>query len=217
VSAPAPAAPRPRLDRETIVRTVLEIGVARFSMHAVARRLGVSATALYRYFPSRETLLAAVMDVFCERLEPPDPDLPWPEYLSRLAHAFRRTLLRMPGAADYATAIGPATPSAFAIVEEALGVLRAAGFGPEAAWRAYTLVVNHAFRAVQGQEQFAALQERTGPGAFRLFQLSEAERRRYPEVARVGASLRFDFDESFARSLACIVAGLEVQRARGAL
>jgi len=150
VSAPAPAAPRPRLDRETIVRTVLEIGVARFSMHAVARRLGVS-------------------------------------------------------------------PSAFAIVEEALGVLRAAGFGPEAAWRAYTLVVNHAFRAVQGQEQFAALQERTGPGAFRLFQLSEAERRRYPEVARVGASLRFDFDESFARSLACIVAGLEVQRARGAL
>ncbi len=193
---------------------MLEIGVDRFSMHGVARRLGVSTTALYRYFASKEDLLAAAMDAFCERLEIelPAADLPWREYLRELALSFRRTLLGMPGAAGYGTAMGPSTPAAFAIVERALGVLRRAGFTSEEAWRAYGLVVGHAFQCVQGEERFAAKVAAHGPGGYRIYQLSDEEKEHYPEVARMVASQRFDFDASFEASLEWILAGIDAGR-----
>ncbi len=200
------------LDRDRIVAAMLEIGVDRFSMHRVARHLGVSTTALYRYVDSKEALLAAAMDAFCERLALPPADLPWRAYLRGLALAFRNTLLAMPGAAEYGTAVGPATPAAFAIVERSLAVLRRAGFTPEDGWRAYRLVVGHAFHCVQGEERFAAKVAADGPGGYRIYQLSEPERLRFPELARMVASLRFDFDTSFQSSLDWILAGIAASR-----
>ncbi len=212
------AAPlRVRLDRDRIVRGLLEIGVDRFSMHSLARHLGVSATALYRYFSSREELLAAAMDAFCDSLELPDPALPYPDYLRELSRAFRRALRAMPGAADYGTAIGPATPSAFKVIEGALGVLRAAEFTPGGAWRAYSLVVMQAFQSVQSEERFALLAERNGPGGYRVYQLSQSERERFPELASVVAAQRFDFDAAFEEALGCVVAGIVAEHERGAL
>lgn len=205
------------LDRDRIVTGLLEIGVDRFSMHSLARHLGVSATALYRYFSSREELLAAAMDTFCERLELPDEGLPYPDYLTRLGHAFRSALLSMPGAASYGEAIGPSTPAAFSILEAALRVLRAAGFTSSGAWRAYSLVVMQAFQLVQSQERFEKLVARHGPGGYRVYQLSAAEKQALPELARVVESQRFDFDASFAESIACVVAGIVVQHERGEL
>ena len=215
MSEVAPA--RPRLDRRRIVEGLLEIGVDQFSMHSLARHLGVSATALYRYFGSREELMAAAMDAFCEGLEVPDAGAEWTEYLRLLGRAFRRRLLEMPGAADYGAAIGPATPSAFGIVEAALGVLRRAGFTGIGAWRAYSLVVNHAFHSVQGQEHFESLVARNGPGGFRVFQLSDQERERFPELSRVVDAQHFDFELAFEEGLACIVAGILAEHERGAM
>lgn len=205
---------RPRLDRDRIVEALLEIGVDRFSMHAIARHLGVSTTALYRYFSSREELLAAAMDAFCARLDLPETDQPWPDYLRALAIEFRRALLAMPGAAAYGTSVGPATPAAFEIVESALTVLRKGGFESVAAWRTYGLVVNHAFQSVLGQERFAAMEEENGPGGYRIYQLSDEERDRYPEIAQLVSSLYFDFDESFEASLECLISGIVVEHER---
>ena len=51
------------------------------SMAQVARDLSVSATALYRYFPTRDLLLGALSHrIFSEFLYP-DPDLPWTDQL----------------------------------------------------------------------------------------------------------------------------------------
>ena len=133
----------------------------------------------------------------------------WRAYLLSLAHAFRHTLLSMPGAAEYGSKIGPATPSAFAIVDAAIGVLRQAGFSARGAWRAYSLVVSYTFSAVQGQEHFARLEIEHGSGGFRVFRLSPEERAAFPNLAWTTDAVDFDFDATFEANLDAIVSGLE--------
>ncbi|MEM9177819.1 MAG: TetR/AcrR family transcriptional regulator C-terminal domain-containing protein, partial [Myxococcota bacterium] len=196
--SPRDAATRPTLTPESIVRAVLDLGVDRFSMHGVARHLGVSATALYRHVGSRDELIALAMDTLCTQIEMPPADAEWRSYLTALANEFRRTLRAMPGAADYGSKIGPATPTALGIVDQALGVLRDAGFSGLGAWRAYSLVVNYAFYAVQSEEHFHRLEAEHGAGGFRVFQLRPEEHARFPNVAWSTSDFDFDFDASFA-------------------
>ncbi len=206
---PTQLAPRARLTPDAIVRAVLDLGVDRFSMHSVARHLGVSATALYRHVASRDELIALTMDSLCAGIDRPSTGRDWRAYMRELAHSFRRILLSMPGSADYGSKIGPATPAALAIVDHALGVLRDAGFSPPEAWRVYSLVVNYAFSAVQGQERFNLMEAEHGSGGYRVFRLAPEERDRFPNVAWSIDGIDFDFDATFAANVDAIIAGLE--------
>ncbi|MET0369865.1 MAG: TetR/AcrR family transcriptional regulator [Sphingobium sp.] len=49
-------------------RQAVEIGLDRLSMHGIARALGWSATALYRYFENKEAILAAARTAAFDRL-----------------------------------------------------------------------------------------------------------------------------------------------------
>ena len=70
-AGPAPAAPttararaRVELTREikaTARRQLCEVGAAGLSLRAVARELGMVSSAIYRYFPSRDELLTALI------------------------------------------------------------------------------------------------------------------------------------------------------------
>jgi AcrR family transcriptional regulator len=59
--------------KEEARRQVAEMGAARLSLRAVARELGLASSALYRYFPSRDDLLTALIidayDALGERVE----------------------------------------------------------------------------------------------------------------------------------------------------
>ncbi|OEV23769.1 TetR family transcriptional regulator, partial [Streptomyces nanshensis] len=51
--------------KEEARRQLAEQGASRLSLRAVARELGVASSALYRYFPSRDELLTAlIMDAY---------------------------------------------------------------------------------------------------------------------------------------------------------
>jgi len=71
-----------------------EAGLEKFSLREVARRLGVSLTALYHHFPDKETLLANIsrqgMEEFRERLESAsgDPTLGPRELISQMGLAY---------------------------------------------------------------------------------------------------------------------------------
>ena len=209
---------RPQLiDLDKIVRAALELGVDNLSMHAVARRLDVSAAALYRYVDSREALLDACMDAFCDRIEQPATDLPWPEHLRAVGLALRRALLAMPGRSAYGQKLGPTTPAAFAIIDRTLGVLLRAGFEPVAAWNAFALVADYAFSAVQKQENYASFEQQGGAGGYKMLRLQSNELAYTPHLARVlQASLTEpgfpDFDRSYQRQLDCLIAGIAAQR-----
>ncbi len=209
---------RPQLiDRSAILNAALEIGVDDLSMHAVARRLGVSTAALYRHVASREDLLDACMDWFCTKIELPQAQLQWQDYLLELGQAFRRALLDTPGASAYGVKIGPTTRAAFHIIESALAVLHDNDFAPADALMAYAMVIDHAFHSVQKQEQLQAMEAQQDHGGYRLLHLTPEDLADLPHLqAALDAFLPLyanppDFSSSYTRQLECLIAGIATQ------
>lgn len=76
---PTPAAPRrtPRQERsqftvdaifEAVARIVATQGEAGLTTNRIAETAGVSVGSLYQYFPSKEAILAAMLDQHCDRV-----------------------------------------------------------------------------------------------------------------------------------------------------
>ncbi|PCJ24737.1 MAG: hypothetical protein COA96_08685 [SAR86 cluster bacterium] len=179
-------------------------------MHSVARKLGVSTTALYRHVESRDTLINLCMGELCGRIKVPRSSLEWREYLWQLGHEFRRALLTMPGSCTYGFKIGPSIPAVYAIIEGALSVLVEAGFRHRAAWQAYALVIDHAFVLTERQERFAATlerQKRTGTG---LSQINNNDPAAFPVLAKVMSDVMpLDFGMTYDSQLGCLLDGIE--------
>lgn len=81
--------PAPRISRAAVLDAALRLPADRLTMTAISEELGVTAGALYRYFPDRAAVVEALVTQTQELLECPDPSLPWREWLSALAHAER--------------------------------------------------------------------------------------------------------------------------------
>lgn len=96
---------RTALSRERIVAAAIdyvdEHGLAGLSMRRLGATLGVEAMALYRYIPSRDDLLDAMVDSFVAELDNDEdvlnePQYGWQDFLQRLAHGIRRIALAHP-------------------------------------------------------------------------------------------------------------------------
>lgn len=71
-----------QISREKILEAASTLPLDDLSVSAVASRLGVTHGSLYKYFPSRAALVAAVMIDRGERLQVPDPDgTAWQEWV----------------------------------------------------------------------------------------------------------------------------------------
>lgn len=73
--------PKPEHSRETIAQAAISLagagGLAAASMRAVARELGTTGGALYRYVASRDELLDAMVDAASAKLKLPEPTGDW--------------------------------------------------------------------------------------------------------------------------------------------
>ena len=209
---------RPRLiDLDMILEAALELGVDNLSMHAVARRLGVSVAALYRHVNSREALLDACIDAFCARIEMPSTNLAWSEHLHATGLAFRKALLAMPGMSAYGMKIGPTTPAAFTIIDSSLAVLLQAGFEPAEAWDAFSIVVDHAFFNVQLQENYASGKQADEADGYKILRLQDDELSAYPNLKHVFQVTMSEpgfphFDRSYERQLSWLINGIAARR-----
>lgn len=126
VPSPHPGPGRPaRLSREAIVEAALEFDLADLSMHGLARRLGVSHGALYRWVASREALVALVSDVVLERMTPHEgaTDGDWRAWLVELGWTIRRVLLAAPGHAHRLVGPHEHTPTYDRLQERVVAVL----------------------------------------------------------------------------------------------
>ena len=72
---------KPAFTADDAVAAALAEGIDTFKLSAVADRLGVVTTALYRLFPSREHLLIACLDRAGSSIALPEPGLSWREIL----------------------------------------------------------------------------------------------------------------------------------------
>ena len=94
------------------VRLADDDGLAAVTMHAVATRLGLTTMALYRYFPSKETLLDAVIDAGTGK--PPrhtEPRADWRTEVTRWSLAKRASLCARPWLAELPFVAAPHGPN----------------------------------------------------------------------------------------------------------
>ncbi len=186
----------------------LEIGFGDLSMHAVARRLGVTTAALYRHVDSIDQLVARCVDAFTDRIEPPPPGLGWRQHMEALASSFRAAYRSRPGAASRAFQVGPSSPAAMRLVENTLEVLVAAGFDHRLAWRTASAVIDLATTWAIKAEAAAS----RSPGST-VFDPVTAED--FPTTTAVMAAvLPPDLDRAFAENLALLLDGVEQRRTR---
>jgi AcrR family transcriptional regulator len=201
---PAPSQ-RVQLSRERIVAAALDFidanGLPGLTMRRLGQQLGVEAMALYRYVPSKEELLDAVVeslvaDVRNDEVVLDTPRDGWQDFLQRLAHGVRRMALAHPKAFPLVASRPAEAPwlrpplRSLEWVETFLAGLLDEGFSDEAAiegYRAYTsFLLGHLLLevAVHGADigPLDVLDDQTGePGVTR-----------HPTVARLRGPLSED-------------------------
>lgn len=144
--AQQPRGGRPaQLSRERILDVARQIPARELSMPVVARHLGVSATALYRHFESRDSLFVALGAQLAQKfdLRPPDP-AGWREWLIDTGVALFRFLDDNPAilvAPSWAHIAGMGQR----MLESAHATLEGAGFDAETSAEIWGVVSGQAY------------------------------------------------------------------------
>jgi len=133
---------RKALSKRAVIEAALTIGdregLEAVSLRRVARELGVTPMALYRYVDSKEGLLEGIVERAFEEFElPPENEDDWRKELRVLARSFRRLLVTHPTVATLFS-MHPAETDSISqngarIVEVVLSALDHAGFPPKEA------------------------------------------------------------------------------------
>ena len=133
---------RPRLDSARFVEAALKIvdeeGADALSMRALAERLNSSTATLYRHFPNRARLVAAVLDRVIGELDVDGLSGDWREWCSGFVNGWFDAMIRHPNAAVLMTDYFPEGPESLAAREAWLTVMLDGGFSLDLAARAAT-------------------------------------------------------------------------------
>jgi AcrR family transcriptional regulator len=124
-----------QIDRAAVLEASLAIAdehsLAAVTMAAVAKRLGVTAMALYRHVTNKADLLDGLVESLLTEFALPDPSLPWDQRLAAIGAAVRATARRHPAVFALLLARSASTPGARRVRDEIYSDLREAGV-PEA-------------------------------------------------------------------------------------
>ncbi|EHB59168.1 regulatory protein TetR [Mycolicibacterium rhodesiae JS60] len=116
---------------DTALEVIDEVGIDKFSVHRVARELGVQGPSIYYYFADREVLIASVclrllQEVHVPRRRPGD----WGARLIQDALLYYRALREHPNLATALLVERKTRAGAAARFEDALAQLSAVGISP---------------------------------------------------------------------------------------
>ncbi|MEU1879340.1 TetR/AcrR family transcriptional regulator C-terminal domain-containing protein [Streptosporangium sp. NPDC020072] len=145
------------LTPERVVAAAVEIldaeGLEALTMRRLGAHLGVAAMSLYRHVPNRDALLAEVVThLFSEAVIELGPEEPWHEALTRLAVAYRGTLLAHPHAVPLLATHPVDTDRGLALLAGLLGRFEDSGIGEQDALTAVqsvaVYVLGHALAQV---------------------------------------------------------------------
>lgn len=217
VANPAPsrpaAAPRaqpravaPEITGEDVLRTAIRIadaeGAAALSMRRIAGELGVATMSLYRHVPSKDELVAQMVDVvFGDHrfTEAPPPD--WRRALDMAARLLWTICRRHPWAAAALSLTRPrATPNTLAYAEWVLSALNSTGLDGYRIFQVHLTLFSYVRGTAVNLELEAAAEQETGQTyeqflaaqdtAFTAMITSGA----YPTFVDVAARANFDLD-----------------------
>jgi AcrR family transcriptional regulator len=124
--------PKRAFTRDDVVQAAIGLadrdGLAALTMQAVAREVGFTAMALYRYFPSKEALIDAIVDAAMGT--PPERvgvKADWREETARWARAKRAMLMERPWLAELPFVAAPHGPNWLRWLEGAVDALTGTG------------------------------------------------------------------------------------------
>lgn len=143
---PRPAE-RPPLSQQRIVETAAQLVDARgweaLSLRGVAAALQVTPMALYRHVSGIEDLRDLVVEAYLLEQGSLPEHMDWNALLRAVAVRTREVMLRHPAIYDAVRRRAVTTESGMLGFENLLSAAKAAGIGPAAAIRAYSVVLLH--------------------------------------------------------------------------
>lgn len=205
--------PRPRsLTTGTIASAAVAVvdrdGYAALSMRTVARELGMSTMALYRYLDDRDELERLIVDhVWAPVTVDVPAERPWTEQITVLVGRVRDAAGAHPETVPLLLRHRHSSRRSLEWIEAMLGALTGAGFTGSARVVAQRTIVNYLVGAIQA-EHLGAL---GGAGTAAMAALPLAEFPHLRDTARTAGKLTPDTE--FRRGLAIVLQGLRPEPA----
>ncbi|MFF6999600.1 TetR/AcrR family transcriptional regulator [Streptomyces sp. NPDC008313] len=207
----------PRIDRARTLRTALDLldesGLDALTMRRIADAMDVRASALYRYYATKNDLLTAMAEHMMDGVTHAAASTAgsgWREQLTVLAHALRTALLGHRDGARVFAGTHSTGANTLGYADTVVGILREAGFTADDAARALYTVVN--FTVGHTLEEQAALVPASAEGAGDddpAVLRTAVESGNYPHLGAVLPALTStDFDGLFDFGLDLLVDGL---------
>jgi AcrR family transcriptional regulator len=210
--------PKPSVSRDRIARAAVRLadkeGLTAVTMQRIAREVGLTTMALYRYFPGKAEVVALMVDSVADSsLRFGKPSLSWSIRLKKWAECCLTIYRDHRWFLEATTARqSPMGPNELAWMEAALAMLAESGLESKKRHRAFFTIIAH----VRGHATFEQAGRISAAGNQRMRELTQTlqqEPNRYPtltEVLRSGA-----FNESitgaFDFGLDCILDGVRAQ------
>jgi AcrR family transcriptional regulator len=202
--------PRPRsLTPDRLASAALAVldrdGLAGLSMRTVAKELGMSTMALYRYVADREELERLVVEFALGAVDTgaPPADLPWRERVEVMVRRLRDTLRTHPSVIPLSVTHRHHSRAVLRWSETVLGILTDAGFAGQRRVVALRSLVAY----VNGALQLARLGSLSGAGTVAISALDPEE---FPLMAATARSAQgVDAEREFFGGLAVLLRGLE--------
>lgn len=205
---------RAPVTRERVMDTALALadegGLDALSMRRIGKKLGVEGMALYNHVANKDEILDGIVELVLGKIPYPSPDGDWRDEMRRRAVAARKVFLLHPWAMGLLEARhAGSSPTRLGYFDAVLGCLRAAGFDPLSAMRAFSIMDSFVYGFILQElslpfDDDASLRE---VGDDLLRQMADA----YPHLTEATiTALRegWDYDEQFVIGLDIVLDGL---------
>jgi AcrR family transcriptional regulator len=205
-----------RLTAEIIVTAAIEViaegGSEQFSVRRLGEALDADPTAIYRHFRSKDELLRAIGDRGLAGLVDGLPASSWRECIRELCIRIRAANLAQPAIASLVRGAPPRHRNELLITETILAQLHEAGFGADAAARAYHAVIELTIGSAAIDSTLAALPATERDRIYDEWRTDYAalDPNAFPRSVESAASLYPETaDERFAYALDRLLDGIE--------
>jgi AcrR family transcriptional regulator len=188
-------------------------GSEALTMRRLAQELGMGTMALYRYFPSKNDLMDAAIEVAAPELELPPPGAaPWKQQLATLARALFHAGLRHPSVARERFDRPLQTPAAMRVTDRAIALLLEAGLSKRDAVAAFKALLIHTLAAAA----FVAAESRPEIRRRAAARHAGLPADELPAMAAVADEFTAALggDQAFELGLAALLDGIELRAAR---
>ena len=216
-----PSVPRPRLNRDTVLRTGVEladqVGIEGFTMRTLSQELGVVPMALYKHVANKQELLEGMVDLVWNEVTEPDAGHGWKQGMRDRAVSLRDALTRHRWAVGRMEAAGRPGPENLRQHNAMLGCLRESGFSFRTTVHVTSLLDAYVYGfALQQKTLSFETPEESAEAAAATQNAESAEvAARFPYLLEVVGELAkegYDYDAEFIVGLDVLLDGVEVLR-----